>query len=433
MTTTLHPALTDLYARKRLGIKPGLEAERRLLRAMGDPHVGLSVIHVGGTNGKGSVCAMLESILRAQGLRTGLYTSPHLIHFTERIRIGAVPITEEETLTLIQDVAAAEKVPGVVLGERHITFFEFVTAMAFHCFSQKKVHMAIAEVGMGGRLDATNVVMPVVSVITGIGIDHSRYLGESIEQIAREKAGIIKEGIPVVCGAFPKDAYAVIQKTARERNAPLFKVDEIVSVRRIKQDWERQRLSVETTNTDSGAMQLPLIGRHQLENCALAIAVIEVLNNRRVIRMDETTVRKGIEETRWPGRCQLISRDPVVVLDSAHNPHGAKALVDTLNEMRKGAPMGLITGFLRDKDYRAMLKQWAGSFSACWAVPLKNEAALSVEETASACRSVGLETEERSLGQAMTEAIAWARDRKGIICIAGSLFLAGEVLEREKD
>lgn len=323
---TFGESLGWLYSTQQFGIKLGLENTERLLAAVGNPHAGLKFIHVAGTNGKGSVCAMLDSVLRADGRRVGLYTSPHLVDFRERIRVDGEWVAEP-------DVAAGlTRLRDAVDGWPHApTFFELATVLAMMVFAEAGVDVVVLETGMGGRLDATNVVRPVVSVITPVAMDHARWLGGTLAEIAGEKAGIIKPGVPVVSAGQDAEAERVI----RER-AALVKVAIEFVEGEVAEDWS-----------------VGLVGAHQRRNAALALAALRAAG----VMVDEVVARRGMAEVRWPGRFQRVGD---VVLDGAHNVQGARQLVVTWREEFGELRVPVIFGALGDKDCAAMLGQLAG-------------------------------------------------------------------------
>lgn len=406
--------------------------EQGILQAMGNPERAYPCIHVAGTNGKGSVCAMLDRVLREAGFRTGLYVSPHLVRFSERIKVDGVEATDAELEALAQDV---EKVEGAVAGRlgKPATYFEFSTAMMFEHFRRKGVGIAVIETGMGGRLDATNVVVPAVAVITAIGMDHMAYLGPDLAAIAGEKAGIIKSGRPVVSSRQDPEAMQVIAGVAADRGAALVKAEDAVSVRRTSEDWLGQKVTVEAADWAAGSVRLPLLGEHQLENLATVAATLGVLRDAG-LSIDEKAFRKGVAATVWPGRMQVLQSDPPVLLDGGHNPHAAAAVAGFLKRRLKGAPLGMVLGMCRDKDLPGYLREFGGMVRRFWAVPIRTDRSLSAAEVAAAARVACREVEERpSVAEGMRDAIAWAKESGGAVCVAGSLYLVGEVLaEREK-
>ena len=423
---SLSDALKRLYARSAHNIKLGLDLETELLERMGNPHLRMPHIHVAGTNGKGSVCAMIESVLRAAGYKTGLYTSPHLVRFNERIQVAGRCISDEDLAALYLEVERQEQTLS-----RRPTFFEFTTAMAFEYFKRQQVELSVLETGLGGRLDATNVVMPLLSVITRIDIEHTQYLGKTIEEIATEKSGIIQPGRVVICGSMPEEAREVILRTARERDAKAIRVEDVVSIRRASRSLRGQKLKIETASASYGSVLLPLLGEYQIENAALAVAVIETLNSLSPFVVDEDAMKKGLESVRWPGRCQVLSEDPLVILDVAHNPNGAEALAASLKELTKGRELGLVVGVLSDKDCRGVMKPFSSIVKRCWAVQIQNERGLPLADLLTCIHNAGISVEGRTLTEALSEAKAWAKAHDAAVCIAGSLYLAGDVLRAE--
>lgn len=426
---SLSAALARLYQRNLHTIKLGLDVERALCARLGDPQDAFLSLHVAGTNGKGSVCAMLAAVLEAAGFRTGLYTSPHLVRFNERIRVNGEAIPDVDLVRRMEQVEGAARAI-VAEGHRDVTFFEFTTALAFAHFRERRVQIAVLETGMGGRLDATNVVTPVLSVITSIGLDHQAFLGDTVEKIAAEKAGIIKEGRPVICGAIAPEPMEVIRRVARERTSSLRLAAQSCAVRRTAQSLDGQRVILETGEESIGRVALPLLGEHQLANCALAMAALDVLREETGLAVPPEAVRKGLGAVRWPARCQVLERDPPVVLDGGHNAEAARALAATLDEVRGRRPLGLLVSFLADKDPLGFLREVAGPAERCWIVSIQNERAMPMATMMAAARTAGLNPEEGgSLAQALATARAWARERSGLLCVAGSLYLAGEALQ----
>ncbi len=339
---------------QHFGIKLGLENVTALCLALGNPQNSFLSIHVAGTNGKGSVSAMLAEILREHGLKTGLYTSPHLVRVEERIRVNGRCISSKrfrELLTRLKSV-----IDGLMAEKKlvyHPTYFEVMTALAFLEFAERQVDVAVLEVGMGGRFDATNIVRPLVSVITTIAMDHQQHLGSTLRQIAFEKAGVIKPAVPVVCGVKSGEALREIRRVARERNAPLI---EALGPDR----------PLEARKTDGGyrfiyagmagryAFTPGLAGRHQGANAAVAIATTEVLSTYWRA-FDKAKVLQGIREARWEGRLETVRRRPLVLLDGAHNIEGVTALAAHIREVI-GRRVVLVFGAMKDKDLRAMTR-----------------------------------------------------------------------------
>lgn len=410
-------AVEALFARTTQGIRPGLDTIMALLEALGNPHQRLAVVHVAGTNGKGSVCAMMESVLRASGFKTGLYTSPHLVEFSERFRINGEQISDERLMHYIDRVvAASDSLPG-----RRATFFEISTAIAFLYFAEEGVQLTVIETGMGGRWDATNVVIPLLSVITHIDIDHTNFLGDSIEEIAAEKAGIIKPGRPVVVAPQNEAALAELKKASE----PLIPAGEAVSVQHVDEAsclvGITQKLKIETQNRRLSSIRLPLLGACQRENCAVAVAAIEVLAD--LIEF-EPEFKAGLESVSWGARFQQVNEAPVMILDGAHNPSAARAMVKTLKEVAGQRTVGFVFGFLDDKEsveFIRTLKPW---ISAAWTVPIDAPRGLSAEDAAVRLGVAGCAVRPLPVIEAWQEAQAWAKaEPDRMVLITGSLYL----------
>ena len=410
---------------QHFGIKLGLENIATLCAALGDPQDRFPSIHVAGTNGKGSVSAMLAGIMKEHGFRTGLYTSPHLARVEERIRVDGASIPPLRFRGMLERLKAT--IDGLMAGGRlayHPTYFEVLTALAFLQFAERKVDIAVLEVGMGGRFDATNVVRPLVSVITTIAKDHEKHLGSSLKKIAFEKAGIIKPGVPVVCGVRCGDALREIRRVARERGAPVveaFGPGRTLEVRPVRGGYR----FVYSGERGRYAFSPALAGRHQGTNAAVAIATAEVLA-RTWKPLEKAMIVRAIGQTRWEGRLETVSRRPLVVLDGAHNVEGAEALAAHIRET-VGKPVVLIFAAMQDKDIRAMTRIL---FPLCETViltrvPYKRSA--TPEELAAAAPPfkgrVLLEPDTR---KAVRLALAESRGRTPVV-IAGWLFLIGEV------
>jgi len=429
--TDLTGRLEALFQRRTFGIKPGLEVEQALLEAMGHPERAYASIHVAGTNGKGSICAMIAAVLEKAGFPTGLYTSPHLVRFHERMRVNGVSVTDAELLALWEKGEEAER-RAFPSGERTATFFEFTTALAFEFFRRRGVRVAVIEVGMGGRLDATNVLEPLVSVIAPVGLDHQAYLGPDLSSIAREKCGIIKAGRPVIYAQTDPEAEAVILRSAAERGSRAVNAAEWARVTRQRQTLDGQRIRIETANADYGLMRLPLLGRHQLLNVAAAVTALEVAFGELGLPLSTNTVQAGLESVRWPGRLQILGRDPLLLLDGAHNPPAAAVLANALREIVGRRPVGLVCGMCEDKDQQGFFSVLASRLRRVWTVPLRTPRSSDPEALARLARQRGLEAEaEATLTEAREKAVRWAREEGGAVCLAGSLFLVGEVLEQE--
>jgi dihydrofolate synthase/folylpolyglutamate synthase len=411
---TYAEAVQFLYSLRLFGAKFGLENTFKLVALAGNPQEKLRFIHVAGTNGKGSTCAMLESIYRASGLRVGLFTSPHLVSFRERIQLNRQLVSENEVVRLVAELQPLLK---QFPADHHPTFFEVVTVMALKFFCEQKCDLVIWETGLGGRLDSTNIVTPLASVITNIAFDHQQWLGDTIEKIAAEKAGIIKPGVPVVTAADEPEALTVIEKTARENNSSLVKVG------------QASRLSTfEQEKSETGATPVRrLLGDHQKLNAALALAAVEILQSK--IPVSHEAIHKGLVDVNWPGRLQLIQRPngQKILLDGAHNVAGAKALRDALEKHFPAVGRALVLGVLQDKDWQHICEMLAPLAGRIFTVPVASERAASANELAVACRAANPAAESLACAS-LNEALKRTAGDTFVV-ITGSLYLVGEALE----
>lgn len=403
-----------LFQRTTAGIKPGLDVITALLEALGNPHQRLAVIHVAGTNGKGSVCAMLEAVLRASGFRTGLYTSPHLIGFSERFRINGGPVSEARLDEYIRKMENTADAVESSAGLRGATFFEISTAIAFQFFADEGVDIAIIETGMGGKWDATNIVIPLISVITHIDIDHTNYLGDSIEQIAAEKAGIIKPGRPVVSA--PQTD--MVREVLLQAGEPIIFSPDAVSVVKV---GKPQKLKIETPSRSLPPINLPLLGECQRENCAVAVAALEILAD---LIDCELEFKKGLESSAWAARFQIIASDPITVLDGAHNPSAARALVKTLKENYREHQIGFVFGFLDDKDSVEFLRILKPLVTSAWSIPVEAPRGSGAEYAAAQARAAGFDATALPVFEAWNAARKWASEEPArLVVVTGSLYL----------
>jgi dihydrofolate synthase/folylpolyglutamate synthase len=453
---TYADAIRFLFKLRWFGAKLGLDNTFKLAELAGNPQNQLRFIHVAGTNGKGSTCAMLESIYRAAGLRVGLFTSPHLVAFGERIQVNRKLISEEDVARLVaemrslleqgwgaKDVAASilpaggdgillagsaaagtrtpippgkmpvpttDRMPAATSQVDHPTFFEVVTVMALRYFAEQQCDLVIWETGLGGRLDATNIVTPLASIITNIQYDHQKWLGETLASIAGEKAGIIKPGIPIITGSDAPEALHVIEQTAYNRSAPLTIVP-----------------SSETRGPPLDEIRLPLLGQHQRMNAAVALAAVWVL--APLIPVPDDVIPAGLARVHWPGRLQTVTRPSGqrILLDGAHNVAGAEILVTALREYFPGVRPALVLGFLRDKDWPAMCEILAPVAGRVLLVPVHSERTAEPHGLAEVCGRANPSArvfEYPSLVAALTDTL-----NDGFVAIAGSLYLIGEAME----
>jgi dihydrofolate synthase/folylpolyglutamate synthase len=403
---TYADAIRFLYDLRRFGAKLGLENTRKLAALVGNPQRELRFIHVAGTNGKGSTCAMLDSVYRAAGLRTGLFTSPHLVSFRERIQVNRQLTSESDIVRLVERIQPLlRNFPD----DHHPTFFEVVTVMALVYFEEQKCDLIIWEAGLGGRLDATNIVIPLVSVITNIQYDHEKWLGHTLRQIAAEKAGIIKSGVPVVTTVDEPEAFAVILDTAKRLGAPF------------------TRVTSEQANHITHHISLPLLGDHQRLNAALAVRIVEVLNDK--IPVPKTCVGRGLESVEWPGRMQVITHPSgqKILLDGAHNVAGAQALRATLEKNFPGEKPSIILGILEDKDWQKICTTLAPSAARIFAVRVSSDRTADAYRLAQACYAIN-----PSIDVSVCDSLAHAIEKvsaDATVVVTGSLYLVGEALE----
>ncbi len=395
----------------KTGARFGLERMQILLASLGNPERGQRFVHVAGTNGKGSSSAMIAGMLRKANLRTGLYTSPHLIEPTERIQIDGMDIDTAEFTASFQTVhEAAEKLLLEGQIDAHPSYFETITAMAFLIF-RTRADISVLEVGLGGRLDATNVVMPELCVITPVSYDHESFLGNSLESIASEKAGILKPGVPLVMGLQPAAAENVITGRARELGCTISSVDG-ASIGNL-----HCTASGSSFTFQGLTYECPLAGRHQIENAATAILACQKLD------LPEAAISEGLRQTRWPGRLEFISRDPDFVLDGAHNPAGARALAAYIREFHSGRPVWLVYGAMRDKAIEEVTEQL---------FPLAQQLILTAPDFPRALRPKAILEVASYPGAILTETVSQAIEaahqapRDAIVFFTGSLYLVGE-------
>jgi dihydrofolate synthase / folylpolyglutamate synthase len=398
-----------LFARSNFGVKLGLDRMREACALLGNPERGAPVLHVAGTNGKGSTCAFAEAALRAAGLETGLYTSPHLSHFCERIRIGGEPISEERACELLEEVRA--KVPWS-LGEPGLTFFEIVTLMAFVAFRETTDAMVI-EVGLGGRLDATNVVEPLACAVTTLGLEHTQHLGPTLSHIAAEKAGIFKRGAPAVSAGQPLEAAQVLQRRAAELGISLWRPgrDYRFESRDVRPFcYQGPRWAVR-------AKDLALQGHHQRTNAALACALLEAAAQGG-LRVEPRHVEEGLRTARWPARLERFGN---VVIDGGHNPHAVAALIRALPALGTGE-VHLVFGVLQDKDAAAMLRALGPACASVHYCAPDSPRAVPPERLAEIWPGVAYASVAGALEGARARA-----GTNGTVLACGSLYLAAEL------
>jgi dihydrofolate synthase/folylpolyglutamate synthase len=393
-----------------------------LLRRLGDPHLISKSVHIAGSKGKGSTSAMIAAGLQAAGYKTGLYTSPHLVTLRERIQVDGKPILKSELASVVEVIK-----PHVEAVDRDGTYgelstFELLTAAAFVHFQRKRVDYQVLETGLGGRLDATNVVMPEICVITSISYDHTDVLGDTLAKIAAEKAGIIKKGRRVVSSPQAEEAASVIRAVCQKTGARLVSVGSDVTWRKLNSNLSGQSLEVKGLK-NSYQITLPLLGSHQLQNAAAAVAALELLG------LDKKSIERGLAKTDWPGRLQILRRRPLLVVDGAHNRDSAKKLGDALKEYFQYDRLTIIIGTSSDKDTSGIVSELAPLAHRVIATRSRHPRATKPEVLAGEFSRQGVQAE---VAQNVAEAVAEAAGKVGkkdLICATGSLFLVAEVIE----
>lgn len=413
-------ALEYIHTTYRFGRKLGLENISKLLELLGKPQEKLNIIHVAGTNGKGSTCSFISRILQEGGYKVGLYTSPFLETFNERIRINGEDIKDDDLgrVTAIVKEKADEMVAS---GYNHPTEFEIVTAIAFYYYYEQAVDYLVLEVGMGGRFDATNVIRPLLSVITSISLDHIDYLGDTLGKIAYEKAGIIKENIPLVLYPQEKEAESVIEEVAASNNALVYKVnsDQI----KIKEtSLEGQTFEI----PEFGELKTSLIGEHQVKNAFTAFTAISLLRKNGV-KLEDEAIRRGIENTRWAGRLELMKKNPTIIIDGAHNEEGAQALGRAIDDYMGDKNIKLVLGMLSDKDVDKVTSILVPRVKRVIATVPDSDRALSADELKA--KILKFEKEVISIPN-ISDAVDYSikeSNKDDVIIFAGSLYMIGEV------
>jgi dihydrofolate synthase/folylpolyglutamate synthase len=397
-----------------------------LLSILGDPHQKAGSVHITGTNGKGSVAIMMAYALTAAGYSTGLYTSPHLHSWRERIRVDGEMISEAELAKLVSDLKPYVEEVNQRATYGQLTTFEFLTCMAFAYFGQKGVKFQVLEVGMGGKFDATSVITPMVAIITTIGLDHTDVLGNTLAQIAAEKCGIIKPESTVVISPQPPEAAQVIEKTCAERGAKLITVGKDVKWRTLDSDLDGQRFEVKGRK-GSYELSIPILGEHQLQNAATAVAALEVLIDKG-FDIPNDRIAEGFSKIEWPGRFQVLRRNPPVVVDGAHNSDAARSLKKALKKYFDFEKAILVMGASDDKNIKGVIAELAPLFDRVIVTRSRHPRAMAPAPLAAEFARHGLKARiAEDVPSALSQALALAGEKE-LVCLAGSLFIVGEAI-----
>lgn len=416
---TIEQALEFIHSVTWQGGAFGLERIQTLLAQLGNPQDVCPMIHIAGTNGKGSTAAMLASVLASAGYRTGLYTSPYITRFHERIQINGEEISDEALIQLTQEIY-----PYVQAMPEHPSEFELVTTLAFLYFKQQKCDFVVLEVGMGGRYDATNIItQSECSVITAIGLDHVAELGDTLPQIAREKAGIIKSGCPVVLYQQAEEVMDAVAQIASEKNAPLF-ITEPATLKRLKNTKDGQTFSYGTKATYT----ISLLGNHQLQNAATVLKVLEILQNKGH-HISQKAIQDGLYHAAWPARFEVLCKDPYFIIDGGHNPQCAETVRENLSLYFPDQPVIFLLGVLKDKDYAGLVAQVDPLAAAYVTITPNIVRALPAEELAQYLQTTYQKDALacNNVQEAVETAMKKAKEIGGVVCAVGSLYMAGSV------
>ncbi len=407
-------ALNFIHSVSNYFCKPGLSRIKNLCEALGNPQDDLKFIHIAGTNGKGSLCAFLSEILKCSGKKVGVYTSPYILRFNERIGINGVPISDEDLARICSEIKAI-----CVQMEDKPTEFEIITAIAFKYFKEQNCDLVILECGLGGRLDATNIIKaPILSIITGVDFDHQNFLGDTIELIAREKAGIIKKTCPVLWCGENEEAEEIIKNEAKEKNSKLYINNSPISIN--KYDFSGTEFSFR----DYKNINISLLGSYQPKNASNAISAIEILNESGM-NISKLAVRTGLKNARWPARFEPLNENPLIIFDGSHNPEGVSAAVNSIKRYFGDKKVNIISGVMRDKDYSFIAKAIGEVANKVYCVTVDNPRSLKAPEYAEIFKSHNINAKAyNSVKDALDSALK-SKDTP-LICL-GSLYLYGEI------
>lgn len=417
-------ALDFLFNLERFGIKLGLENTLSLMQRLNNPHLKFPSIHIAGSNGKGSCSAMLHSVLNRAGYLSGLYTSPHLIDFSERIKVGDCHIEKEFVTDFVSELKDEILKNGY-------TFFEVTTALAFYYFAIKNVEIAVVETGLGGRLDSTNILNPEIAIITNISLEHTTILGKTLEKIAQEKGGIIKENIPTVTSERKERPFKVIGSLCRKKNSELISVFRDSSWEIKTNSLNEAEFDLRTQNDHYEGIKLNLTGEHQIANAACAVLALENLNHK-FTRLNRDSIIAGLNEVKWRGRLELYKEKPTVILDVAHNPDGIRSLVNALRGFFPRRKVNFIFGVMEDKDYKKMLQILGRLAKEIILVQVEYHRSAKLETLIKTAQEIGIRYRDiPNLNEAYRFALCNIGEEE-VLCITGSHFTVGEFLNNER-
>ncbi len=416
--------LDYIYQRHSGNVKLGLERMENILKAMDSPNEKLKGIHIAGTNGKGSVAAICEALSLEYGLRTGLNTSPHLVDYRERIRINGKNIQLNELMKTYKKWQS-------ILEKNEASFFEITTAIAFYYFFQKQIENAIFEVGLGGRLDGTNPFAATVSVITTISYDHTKSLGNSIEKIAYEKAGILKNNTPLILGKIEKTASSIIKQIAADKNAPVYKLGKDFKISDLLIKENGTTFNYYSDKMELENLTLNLIGRHQAFNAAVAIKAFSIFLEKTGKKPEEQKIRKALKKVNWQGRMQILSRNPLVLIDGAHNEEGVKCLSENLKELFPGKKIYFVMAILRNKNLKSIIRNICSVSYKVYVSKNKSTRAAKIEDQVEIVKQNHQNFETvYDVVEAVEKALSEA-SKNDIIVISGSLYTISEVIKEK--
>jgi dihydrofolate synthase/folylpolyglutamate synthase len=412
--------LSYLYNLERFGIKLDLSNITAILRRLGNPHEGFPSVHIAGTNGKGSVAAMLHSILCEAGYKVGMYTSPHLVDFRERVRVGQELIEKDSISDFVRKL-------NDEIDQRGYTFFEVTTAMAFEYLASKKVDLAVVEVGLGGRLDATNMITPLISIITNIGLEHTKHLGDVIPQIANEKAGIVKRGVPTITAVEQPEAFEAIRAVCAQRKSELIRVQDSSNYSISDFSIYGSIFNFFSNSLECHDLELNLAGEHQVRNAVTALTAVQKLAELGW-KVEEESIRRGLRKVNWRARLEVFGTKPLVLLDVAHNPPGMKALIQTLDQFFPEKRIFFVFGVMEDKDHKTMLKEICKKAEFLVLTRPNYKRAAEPEDLKEMVIKEDIPFEiVPEIKQAYLYALKKTKTY-GIVCITGSHFTVGELL-----